>query len=50
MNPPEYNDISYYCIMKIWICLNNVQREKDTQNAPIFVDIFQFISKSKDLG
>ena len=50
MNPPEYNDIRYYCIMKIWICLNNVQREKDTQNAPIFEDIFQFISKTKNLG
>ena len=36
--------------MKIWICLNNVQREKDTQNTPIFEDIFQFISKTKGLG
>ena len=36
--------------MNIWICLNNVQREKDTQNAPICEGIFQFISKTKDLG
>ena len=32
------------------ICLNNDQREKDTRNAPIFADVFQFISKTKSLG
>ena len=31
------------------MCLNNDQSEKDTKNALIFEDIFQFISKTKDL-
>ena len=41
MNTPEYNDISYYCIIIILMCLNNDQMGNDTRNAPIFEDIFQ---------
>ena len=50
MNPPEYNDTIYYCIMEILICLNIDQMENDTRNAPIFEDIIKFISKTKGLG
>ena len=40
MNPREYIDISYYCIINIQVYLNNDQMEKDAL----------YISKTKGLG